>query len=64
MEDDKKENVLSSLACTVVEKITRLFEITEKLPLFRNISKKKWGIIAVPSAENSYHKVWPYPHFA
>lgn len=64
MEDDEKENVLSSLVCTMVKKITRIFEITEKLPLFRNISEKEWGIIAVPSAENSQHNVWPYPYFA
>ena len=64
LEDDEKENVLSSLPFTVVKKIARFFEITEKLPLFRNIFENRWGIITVPSAENSHHSVWPYPHFA
>lgn len=64
LEDDEKENGLSSLACTVVKKITRFFEITEKLPLFRNILEMECEIIAVPLAGNSHVNVWYYPHFA
>lgn len=64
LEDEEKENELSSLACAVVKKITRSFEVTENVSLFRNILEKEYEIIAKLSARNLHPNVWHYLHFA